>query len=307
MSRPPTPATSTPTHQQAGPGPAGDGATKVKVCGITEPAEIDLLAARAVDFVGLWYGVPGGPADLPLSDWRRARRGGRGHRALAPVMVTFLKDIEALREALEGSGVRWVQLHGYQTPGLVRAVKEISPDVRVLKVLHVRGGDCVEAPLDRRLREGRRRRLPVRRGGRGRPRRQHRRDAGPGGSWRRSPRGSARPVPARRRHLGRQPRRLRRRSPTTRVSSGSTSTPTRAAPTARSARRASRQSAGLERRGGGRRCLAGSPTLFCGSPLPVIMEVKRRDGHGDGADGRADDPGDRRPVHWPPAPPASRS
>ena len=50
---------------------------RVKVCGITEPSEIDLLAGQPVDFVGLWYGVPGGPADLPLDTWRRARRGGR--------------------------------------------------------------------------------------------------------------------------------------------------------------------------------------------------------------------------------------
>jgi phosphoribosylanthranilate isomerase len=146
MTRPPMPATSTPTH--AGAGPAGDGATtRVKVCGITEPREIDLLAAEAVDFVGLWYGVPGGPADLPLSDWRQLAAAAASTERLAPVMVTFLKDVEALREALEGSHVRWVQLHGYQTPGLVRAVKAIAPDICVLKVLHVRGADCVEAPL----------------------------------------------------------------------------------------------------------------------------------------------------------------
>ena len=31
---------------------------RLKVCGATVPAEIDTLAAQAVDFVGLWYGVP---------------------------------------------------------------------------------------------------------------------------------------------------------------------------------------------------------------------------------------------------------
>jgi phosphoribosylanthranilate isomerase len=125
---------------------SGNG-TKVKVCGIREPSEIDVLAGRGVDFAGLWYGVPGGPADLPLNEWRElgAAAAATGH--VAPVLVTFLKDAGALREALEGSGVEWVQLHGYQTPGVVRAVKEISPNIRVLKVLHVRGGDCVEAPL----------------------------------------------------------------------------------------------------------------------------------------------------------------
>jgi phosphoribosylanthranilate isomerase len=125
---------------------SGNG-TQVKVCGIREPAEIDVLATRGVDFVGLWYGVPGGPADLPLSDWRELGAAAAATEHLAPVMVTFLKDVDELRQALEGSGVHWVQLHGYQMPGVVRAVKEISPDIRVLKVLHVRGGDCVEAPL----------------------------------------------------------------------------------------------------------------------------------------------------------------
>jgi phosphoribosylanthranilate isomerase len=147
MTRPRMPATPLPA-QHAGAGTAADGATtRVKVCGITEPAEIDLLAAQAVDFVGLWYGVPGGPADLPLGDWRKLAAAAAATESLAPVMVTFLKDVDALREALEGAGVQWVQLHGYQMPGTVRAVKEIAPDIHVLKVLHVRGGDCVEAPL----------------------------------------------------------------------------------------------------------------------------------------------------------------
>jgi hypothetical protein len=40
---------------------------RIKVCGITEQPEIDVLGANHVDFVGLWYAVPGGPHDLPLS------------------------------------------------------------------------------------------------------------------------------------------------------------------------------------------------------------------------------------------------
>jgi phosphoribosylanthranilate isomerase len=124
----------------------GSGA-RVKVCGITEPSEIELLAAQPVDFVGLWYGVPGGPTDLPLDDWRRLVEAAAATPRLAPVLVTFLKDLDALREAIEGSQARLVQLHAYQTPGLVRAVKGIAPDVRVLKVLHVRGDKCLEGPL----------------------------------------------------------------------------------------------------------------------------------------------------------------
>jgi phosphoribosylanthranilate isomerase len=124
----------------------GQGA-RVKVCGITESAEIDLLASRQVDFVGLWYGVKDGPVDLPLEDWRRLTGAAAATDGLHPVLVTFLKDVDALAEALADSGASWVQLHGYQTPGTVRKVKAIDPGVRVIKVLHISGDDCVEEPL----------------------------------------------------------------------------------------------------------------------------------------------------------------
>jgi phosphoribosylanthranilate isomerase len=121
--------------------------TRVKVCGIVERAEIDLLAAREVDFVGLWWGVPGGPHDLDRDRWRELAGAAGVARGLTPVLVTFSKDADQLRATLEGSGVQWIQLHGYPTPGTIRKVKAISPDVRVLKVLHVRGGECVEESL----------------------------------------------------------------------------------------------------------------------------------------------------------------
>jgi phosphoribosylanthranilate isomerase len=124
------------------------GSTKVKVCGIVEPAEIDVLAAEAIDWVGLWLAVPGGPHDLPPERWRAlAERAAETDGRPAPVLVTFTKDAELLREALADAPVKWVQLHGYPTPGFVRKIKAIDPDVRVIKVLHVRGGECVEASL----------------------------------------------------------------------------------------------------------------------------------------------------------------
>src|SRR4051795_5053998 len=122
------------------------GGVRLKVCGATQAAEIDTLASERVDFVGLWYGVPGGPADLELPA-RRQLAGAAKANGLGPVLVTFSKDAELLREALDGSQVTWVQLHGYQTPGIVRALKRDVPGVRVMKVLHVRGTECVEGPL----------------------------------------------------------------------------------------------------------------------------------------------------------------
>ncbi len=120
---------------------------RLKVCGITDTREIDVLIEESVDFVGLWFGVPGGPADLALPTWRRLAGRAVASSQLAPVLVTFEKDKEVLGGALAGADVGWIQLHGYQTPGLVRALKRRLGDLRVIKVLHVRGQDCVEEPL----------------------------------------------------------------------------------------------------------------------------------------------------------------
>ena len=121
--------------------------TRVKVCGIVDRSELDLLGAQGVDFVGLWWGVPGGPHDLDRDRWRELAGAATAAQGLTPVLVTFSKDAEELRATLEGSGVRWIQLHGYPTPGTIRKIKAIAPEVRVIKVLHIRGGECVEAPL----------------------------------------------------------------------------------------------------------------------------------------------------------------
>jgi phosphoribosylanthranilate isomerase len=123
----------------------------VKVCGAVDPTEIDALAANQVDLVGLWLAVPGGPHDLPPERWRALAEHAAGTKdGPAPVLVTFAKDAEILRVALESAPVRWVQLHGYPTPSVVRKLKalELGGDqVKVIKVLHVKGGQCVEASL----------------------------------------------------------------------------------------------------------------------------------------------------------------
>jgi phosphoribosylanthranilate isomerase len=116
----------------------------LKVCGATTPDDVELLAEAGAELVGLWHGIPGGPAELPARSFcalaAAAHRTGRAE----PVLVTFLKDPAALAGAVARSGVRWVQLHAYQPPAVVRALKAAHPDVTVVKVLHVQGGACVE-------------------------------------------------------------------------------------------------------------------------------------------------------------------
>ncbi|MDX3850056.1 N-(5'-phosphoribosyl)anthranilate isomerase [Streptomyces sp. AK02-01A] len=118
----------------------------LKVCGATAPDDITTLAGAGADCVGLWHGIPGGHAELPelrLTELAEAALG----TGLEPVLVTFLADPEALSRLARRTGLRWLQLHAYQPPAVVRALRAALPDAVLVKVLHLRGGGCLERPL----------------------------------------------------------------------------------------------------------------------------------------------------------------
>jgi phosphoribosylanthranilate isomerase len=124
---------------------------KIKVCGLpaeTAERDIDLLARTGIDAVGLWHGVPRTQADLSRAEL--ARFAGLAHaRDVEPVIVTFSSDAAALARAVDVSGAKWVQLHAYQLPKVAQQLKASvgRPDVRVVKVLHVRGRRCLDLRL----------------------------------------------------------------------------------------------------------------------------------------------------------------
>lgn len=155
VNRPPAPRaayrTRTGPGLQAADGPGhrpGPGArTLFKVCGAMTPADVAALHATGADLVGLWHGIPGGRAELPITQLVALAEAVRATRQLSPVLVTFLNDVEFLARALDETGIRWVQLHAFQPPALVRRLRAAAPDVTIVKVLHVREGWCAEGPL----------------------------------------------------------------------------------------------------------------------------------------------------------------
>jgi phosphoribosylanthranilate isomerase len=119
----------------------------LKVCGATSTADVALLAESGADLVGLWHGVPGGHAELSVPDAVSLACAARA-AGIEPVLVTFAKDVSMLTSVLALTGIRWVQLHAYQLPATVAALHAAMPDeLTVVKVLHVRGGTCLERPL----------------------------------------------------------------------------------------------------------------------------------------------------------------
>ncbi|MFF1556349.1 N-(5'-phosphoribosyl)anthranilate isomerase [Streptomyces sp. NPDC058279] len=121
----------------------------LKVCGATAPGDIEAAATGGAHCVGLWHGVPGGPRELDPDTLTALASAARSAGLLA-ALVTFLADARATTELARRTGVGWIQLHAYQSPAAVRALREaLLPDVRIVKVLHVApgGGGCVERPL----------------------------------------------------------------------------------------------------------------------------------------------------------------
>ncbi|MCT2581980.1 phosphoribosylanthranilate isomerase [Actinophytocola gossypii] len=125
----------------------GTGAPLLKVCGATSTADVALLAESGADLVGLWHGIPGGHAELSPPDAAALADATRAAGA-EPVLVTFSGDVPALAAVLRLTGIRWVQLHAYQLPATVAALRAAVPDgLTVVKVLHIRSGTCLERPL----------------------------------------------------------------------------------------------------------------------------------------------------------------
>jgi phosphoribosylanthranilate isomerase len=120
----------------------------VKFCGATTAAEVRGVADAGADLVGLWHGVAGGSADLSVPRLAELAAEARATGRLEAALVTFGSDAAALARLTADGGPSWVQLHGYQPPATVRALRALVPDgVRIVKVLHVRGDSCVEATL----------------------------------------------------------------------------------------------------------------------------------------------------------------
>lgn len=119
----------------------------LKICGVRETRELMALQAAEVDYAGLWHGIEGGHAELADDDLATLAGAARG-LGIEPVLVTFLNDAEHLGQVIEASGVRHVQLHGFQPPALIAALRRrFGTPLRLIKVLHIQGETCLEGAV----------------------------------------------------------------------------------------------------------------------------------------------------------------
>ncbi|MBI9115257.1 phosphoribosylanthranilate isomerase [Sanguibacter suaedae] len=119
-------------------------ATMIKVCGLVDPTEMELLGATGVTHAGVWWEVPGSSRSLDTDGLRRMAVPGGPDGCL----VTFSADVEGIADALAALGGSCVQLHAFQPPSAVAALRRRVPSTtRILKVLHVDRGRLLERPF----------------------------------------------------------------------------------------------------------------------------------------------------------------
>ncbi|MET0233761.1 MAG: hypothetical protein ABW224_03905 [Kibdelosporangium sp.] len=120
----------------------------LKVCGATTKADVELLDTAGADLVGLWHGLAGGPFEVSVEQMTTLAEAARATGRLEPTLVTFLSDVNVVKQIVERTGIRWIQLHAYQMPSMIRALRAaVSTELTIVKVLHLRNGKCLERPL----------------------------------------------------------------------------------------------------------------------------------------------------------------
>lgn len=124
----------------------------IKVCGVVDPREMDVLMSGGASIAGAWWGVPGSSRSLDLAALRAIAAHSR-HLPIERCLVTFSSDADAVAEAADALGATWIQLHAFQTPSAVASLRQLIDTstalagTRILKVLHLDKGALLEGPF----------------------------------------------------------------------------------------------------------------------------------------------------------------
>jgi phosphoribosylanthranilate isomerase len=126
----------------------------VKVCGVTHIKEVNLLDELDVEFAGVWCGIAKGR--YTLDPHQLTHLTGAPTRILKFILVTVEHSMRFFDKCIQSGRIHGIQLHGFQLPSVVKQLKTaFGQQHKVLKVLHIKGTQCLEDGLiDRYLEAG---------------------------------------------------------------------------------------------------------------------------------------------------------
>ncbi|MCX4699290.1 phosphoribosylanthranilate isomerase [Streptomyces sp. NBC_01373] len=114
----------------------------VQVAGIIDAAEADMVIGEGADWIGFALRLPSGKDDIAEQDAAVIIKGLEAPHA--GVLISYLTDAEEVSEFCRELGVVAVQLHGDVATEELRRLKEIRPELFVLKSLVVKEDNADE-------------------------------------------------------------------------------------------------------------------------------------------------------------------
>ncbi|MFW2543710.1 phosphoribosylanthranilate isomerase [Primorskyibacter sp. 2E107] len=114
----------------------------LKICGITNREELDILEQEGAGYAGLWTGIDG--HSKSLSDAKFVALAEAAAR-VRPVAVCVRRPVAELWALLKHAPVRHVQLHGFNAPRDIAFLKDKG--LTVIKTVHV--DDAGQSPIER--------------------------------------------------------------------------------------------------------------------------------------------------------------
>ncbi|MBV2358162.1 hypothetical protein KUH32_00100 [Thalassococcus sp. CAU 1522] len=117
----------------------------LKICGITNRTELDILEEEGARYAGLWTGIDGHPRNLNDARFMEL---AESCQTVMPVAVCVKRPVRDLWSLLRMTNVRHVQLHGFNPPGDIAYLKDKG--MTLIKTLHVddHGGCPLERLID---------------------------------------------------------------------------------------------------------------------------------------------------------------
>ncbi|CAO0832275.1 N-(5'-phosphoribosyl)anthranilate isomerase [Streptomyces microflavus] len=114
----------------------------IQVAGVIDQSEADLIIEEGADWLGFALRLPAKNEDLSEADAAAIVK------AIQPdnkgVIITYLTDADEIAAFCAEMGVGAIQLHGDVTPGELRRLRTLAPDLYVLKSLVVKSDNIDE-------------------------------------------------------------------------------------------------------------------------------------------------------------------
>lgn len=117
--------------------------TKIKICGLFRPCDIEYVNAARPDWCGFIINFPKSHRNCAPDQVRALRRGLDS--AVTPVGVFVDQPVEAVAELLNDGTISVAQLHGHEDAAYIAALRAAAPGRPVWKAFKVRGPEDLTA------------------------------------------------------------------------------------------------------------------------------------------------------------------